>query len=279
MNKHMTVPVLVSAMMLSMAAMAHASITIRVFASDAVERPLREIGYAFERQHPNVKLHYEFAASGLFMGSIIQGVPPDIYISSTEKYQDQLINRAQINFPTTLAYDYFAAAEPCSNPVSRSKLGTITPAKLFGALTRNDVTVGIASPTLSPAGRYTHTLFMSINKKEPGAYAKIMSHSKEELSPNFVMPYVRDGKVDIAILYSSQIAGMRRQGVCVNETQIPRPYNRKMTFSASLLKASALRVVSPIRKKTGLEYVRFLTSKEGTSAFRKWGFIPANNGG
>jgi len=275
MNKHIVLSVLSSALAISIAAKASAAITIRVFASDAVEKPLREIGYRFEKQHPNVKLHYEFAASGLFMASIIQGVPPDVFISSSDHYQNELINRAEINFPTTIAYSHLAAAEPCYNPAGSSRIGTITSGNLVAHLMNGNMRVGIASPVLSPAGRYTNDMFMAIDRTTPGAYRRIMSHTKEVMGPNLIIPYLTDAKTDIAILYASQIAGMRREGVCVSETRIPNKYNRKVTFSASILKPSALRVVSETRKSVDAEYAGFLTSATGQRVFKEWGFVPA----
>jgi len=273
MNKNIVMSALVSVLAVSMAAKASAGITVRVFASDAVEKPLREIGYMFEKQHPDVKLHYEFAASGLFMASITQGVPPDVYISSSNRYQNELINRAEIDFPVRIAYSYLAAAEPCYNPVNVSRFGNITTGDLVAYLRNTNVRVFAASPVLSPAGQYTQDMFKLIDKNRPGSYSLIMGHTKEKMSPNFIIPSVVNAKADIAILYASQISGMRREGVCVNETPIPTRYKRRVTFSASILNPSTLRVVSETRKEVDAAYEKFLSSSAGQRVFKKWGFL------
>lgn len=253
---------------------ADAHITIRIFASDAVAQPVRQIGYMFEKAHPNVKLDYEFAASGVFMPPITQGVPPDIFISSSRKEMNRLISLSFINFPRTVAYDYFAAATPCSNPVGHSRLPRVTASNLLHAIRASRVSLTIASPMLSPAGRDTVAMLRKMGADGAGPLPAIMSHTQEVIGPNFVLPKLISGQTDLGIVYASQVTGVWRTGVCLNEIPIARRYNRKVTFAVAVLKASQLHFVSSRRRRLDGEYASFLTSGKAQRIFAEWGFVP-----
>ncbi|MHB1566910.1 MAG: molybdate ABC transporter substrate-binding protein [Acidiferrobacter sp.] len=258
---------------------ADAHVTIRIFASDAVAQPVQQIGYLFEKAHPNVKLDYEFAASGVFMAPIKQGVPPDIFISSSNKEMNRLISLSFINFPQTIAYDYFAAATPCSNPVGHSRRPHVTASNLIQEIRAPNVKLAVASPMLSPAGRDTADMLAKMSANGAGPMVGILSHTQEVIGPNFILPQLISGKTDLGIVYASQVIGMKRAGMCVNDIPIAQRYNRKVKFSVAVLKASQLHVVGPVRKRLDAAYAGFLTSPKAQQIFKEWGFIPARNGG
>ena len=72
-------------------------IVVRIFAPAALERPLREIGYLFERQHPGVQLDYELSSSGMIEIGVLQGLQPDLFISAGQQYQDEVFAAAKTN--------------------------------------------------------------------------------------------------------------------------------------------------------------------------------------
>ncbi len=257
---------------------ASAHITIRIFASDAVAQPLRQIGYMFEKAHPNVKLDYEFAASGVFMAAITQGVPPDIFISSSHREMNKLISLSFINFPQTIAYDYFMAASPCSNPVENSRMPRITSENLLSQLRAAGVSVGIASPTLSPAGRDTRNILNKMGAAGGAGFVPaVLSHASETIGPNFIMPKIVSGRMDVGIVYASQVMGVKRSGACVNAIPLGGNYNQKVQLSVAVLKASQLHFVGPARKRLDTQYAGFLTTAAAQHIFKEWGLVPAHN--
>ena len=257
---------------------ADAHIRIRIFASDAVAQPLRQIGYMFEKAHPNVKLDYEFAASGIFMEAITQGVPPDIFISSSHREMNKLISLSFINFPQTIAYDYFIAASPCSNPVENGRIPRITSENLLNQLRTAGVSVGIASPILSPAGRDTRNILNKMSAAGGAGFVQaVLSHVSESVGPNFIIPKIVAGKMDVGIVYASQVMGVKRAGGCVNAIPLGGKYNQKVKLSVAVLKASQLHFVGPVRKRLDTEYARFLTTGAAQHVFKEWGLVPAHN--
>ena len=257
-----------------------AHITIRVFASDAVARPLRQIGYMFEKAHPNVKLDYEFAASGVFMPAIKQGVPPDIFISSSHREMNELISLSFINFPQTIAYDYFSAVSPCSNPVGNARRPLITSGNLVQELRSAGTRVGLASPPLSPAGRDTRDILLKMSRAGgAGFVSAVLRHASESVGPNFTMRQIVAGRMDVGIVYASQVIGAKRSGICVNMIPLRKGYNKKVKMTVAVLKASQLHFVGPIRKRLDSDYARILTSAKAQHVFQEWGLIPAHGDG
>ncbi|MHB8345758.1 MAG: molybdate ABC transporter substrate-binding protein [Acidiferrobacterales bacterium] len=264
------------AMLLSAAAKAEAPthVTIRVFASDATEKPVRQIGYIFEKEHPNAKLHYEFSASGIFYIAIVQGVPPDIYISAGNEYQDKLTDKASIGLSRTIAYDSLSAAAPCYNPVQDGPKAGLTESNVLRLMTDKNTRLAVAKPTLSPAGRYTAKMFGMINRRDRDALPAL-AHARKVLTPTQILPLLARKKADLGIVYTSQIAAMKRQAACVNAVTIPKPYNMRIPFTISVLNKSPFHFVSPERRNLDEAFQRLVLSREGQAVLKQWGFVPA----
>lgn len=250
---------------------------IRVFASEALSRPLRQLGYQFERQHPGVDVHYEFAASGVFVTGILQGIPPDLFVSAGSKYQDMLTDAAFVNFYSTIAKDHLVAATPCSPPPCCEAPGvvgtkSIKQSNLIEKLTDPTVRLVVASPTLSPGGQVTTRVFDMINKREPGALNKITDHAKEVMNPGLAAKDVVERKDSIGIVYASDVAALRREGECVREVPLPRRYSTDMSFTVSVLNKSRFHFVNAHRAKLDHELEQWYLSKTGRRVLKEWGF-------
>lgn len=252
---------------------------IRIFSSEALAKPVREIGYTFQREHPNVQLHYEFAASGVFVTGILQGIPPDLFLSAGTKYQDQLTEAGFINFPDTVAYSHLVAATSCYPPPCCEAPGyaplRITQADLISRLMDPNIKLTIASPTLSTAGRYTEQLFRAIDRKTSGAFRTISKHAVYVLDAGLVARAIEHRDTNLGILYASQVAGLRREGKCVTTIPIPDIYNKQIPFAVSILNKSKFHFIGPERERLDKDLRNLYLSKTGQRIFAKWGFEPA----
>lgn len=247
---------------------ASASTLIRIFASDAVSKPLRIIGNIFEKEHHGVKINYEFSASGVFKVGIVGGVPPDIYITSNEKYQNSLMNRAMIDNYKVFAYDRLAVVTPYNNPAD------VNQSNLFNKLVNKKVSLTIASENFSPCGHYTMNMFMAITKKNHAAFHKIVNHVNKVLDPALIIPLLKNGKTDIGIIYSSQAVELEKGRSNINVISIPTKYNIRARFAISIINPSIYHFVGPARKKLDKEFEKFLLSKTSKKILKQWGFQP-----
>lgn len=238
------------------------AITLKIMAADALPKPITEIGNIFKKEHPGVKIDYDFMGAGVLKGDIEEGAPCDIFLSANGKFQRQLIDKGFLNSYRVFAYDYLAAATPYNNPAQ------VTESNLIQKLTDSNVTLATSSPKSDPAGDYTWKMFKIINKSFPGAFKKITSHANHLLDAAMLMPILESGNTDLGILYTSQLLVLKRSGAKVNIITIPRKYNTRAKFTVSILKQSKYIALDK-------KFIELLLSKKGERILNYWGFSPA----
>ncbi|MCL5408748.1 MAG: molybdate ABC transporter substrate-binding protein [Candidatus Omnitrophica bacterium] len=234
---------------------------LRIFAADALPKPIEEIGHLFEKSHPGITIYYSFLGSGILKGDIQQGAPCDIFLCANRKFQRQLKKTGFINNYKIFAYDYLALATPFNNP------GNVNYANMIQKLMDKNISLTTSTPHADPAGDYTWKMFKLINKKYPGAFKKIVSHANHLLDAALIIPVLVNNDTDIGILYTSQILEVERQGTKLNMIPIPAKYNTKAKFTASILKTSK-------HKKIAKQFINFLFSPKGKQILKFWGFTP-----
>ena len=240
------------------------AVTLRIMAADALPKPITEIGNIFKKEHPGVKIDYDFLGAGVLKGDIEEGAPCDIFLSANGKFQRQLKRKGFLNSYRVFAYDYLAAATPYNNPAH------ITESNLIQKLMDSNVTLTTSSPHSDPAGDYTWKMFKIINKQFPGAFKKITGHANHLLDAALVMPILESGNTDLGILYTSQLLDLKRSGAKINIIAIPKKYNPHAKFTASVLN-------QPQYKSLDEDFIKLLFSKKGKKILTYWGFSPANS--
>ncbi len=237
--------------------------TLRIMAADALPKPITEIGNIFKKEHPGVKIDYDFLGAGVLKGDIEEGAPCDIFLSANGKFQRELKNKGFLKSYKVFAYDYLAAATPYNNPAG------VTSSNLIQKLMDSNVSLTTSSPHSDPAGDYTWKMFRIINRQFPGAFAKITGHANHLLDAALVMPVLESGNTDLGILYTSQLLELKRSGAKINIITISKKYNTKAKFTASVLNQSKY-------KSLGEDFIKLLFSKRGKKILKYWGFTPAN---
>ncbi|MCL4322417.1 MAG: molybdate ABC transporter substrate-binding protein [Deltaproteobacteria bacterium] len=235
--------------------------TLRIMAADALPKPLTEIGNIFKKEHPGVKIDYDFMGSGVLKGDIEEGAPCDIFLSANGKFQRQLKRKGFLNSYRVFAYDYLAAATPYNNPAH------ITKSNLIQKLMDSNVVLTTSSPHSDPAGDYTWKMFKIIGKNIPGAFEKITNHVNHLLDAAMVMPVLESGNTDLGILYTSQLLELKRSGAKINIIPIPEKYNSRAKFTVSILNQSKHKVIDR-------DFIKLLFSKKGKKILKRWGFSP-----
>lgn len=237
------------------------AVTLKVMAADALPKPMMEISKIFEKEHPGVKVDFDFMGAGVLKGDIEEGAPCDIFLSANAKFQRELQKRNFLKSYKIFAYDYLAAATPESNPAKVNK------ENLIKKLMDPSVKLATSSPNTDPAGDYTWKMFEIINHKIPGAFNKIVNHDNHMLDAALVMPALVNGDVDLAILYTSQLVELQRSGAKINIIPINKEYNTKAKFTVAILNQSKY-------KKLDADFTKLLFSKKGQEILNYWGFTP-----
>jgi molybdenum ABC transporter molybdate-binding protein len=240
------------------------AVTLRIMAADALPKPITEIGAIFKKEHPGVKIDYNFLGAGVLKGDIEEGAPCDIFLSANGKFQRQLKRKGFLKSYKIFAYDYLAAATPSNNPAG------VTPSNLIKKLMDSNVSLTTSSPHSDPAGDYTWKMFKIINKQIPGAFNKITGHANHLLDAALVMLVLESGNTDLGILYTSQLLELKRSGAKINIISISKKYNTKAKFTASVLNQSK-------HKSLDEDFIKLLFSKKGKKILKYWGFSPVDS--
>ena len=65
-------------------------VNLTVFAAASMTETLEEIGQNYNKEHPNVKLSFNFDSSGTLKTQIEEGAECDLFVSAAQKQMDEL---------------------------------------------------------------------------------------------------------------------------------------------------------------------------------------------
>lgn len=223
---------------------------LRVSAATTLKRIFEQIAPAFEQAN-NVKLVFNFGASGQLQKQIEQGAPVDVFASASPKQVDALI-AAQLISPeatSTFCYNDLVIFVPSGNPASIKG-----PADLESA-TR--LTTG--NPETAPHGAKSKEWLEKL-----GLWTRLESRFVFGENAAQTLDYVARGEVDAGIGFASETIG---------RTDVQVAY----TVPASELKPSRY-VVALVADTDNAElaelFTAYLSTPEVQAALADAGFLP-----
>jgi molybdate transport system substrate-binding protein len=165
---------------------------ITVSAASSLQEPMREIGKAFSAAYPDMRVSFNFAASGVLLAQIGQGAPVDVYASADIETMDRAQSRRLIDPATRVE---FAANElvlisPASRPASFSTLRDLTQIEVRRIAIGNTRTV--------PAGRYARAALDRQRLTSTLTPKLVYAENVRQ-----VLSYVARGEVDAGFVYRS----------------------------------------------------------------------------
>lgn len=168
-----------------------------VSAAASLSNAFRDIGPAFEAQHPGARVQLNFGASGALLQQIAQGAPADVFASADQHTMDQaeaqglLQNGARRNFVSNALVVIVPAA-------SR------TPPRTLNALLEPSYRrIAIGVPSSVPVGRYTKGVL-----EKAGIWTQVEARMIGAQSARQALDYVARGEVDAGFVYATDAALM-----------------------------------------------------------------------
>jgi molybdate transport system substrate-binding protein len=232
------------------AAIAQSNITLLVSAAASLREVLQQVGSTYQQTKPNLKIKYNFGASGALQQQIEQGAPVDVFISAATRQIDALDQRGKLvsGTRTTLATNRLVLIVPAGKQgVSR-----------FSDLARSTVKrIAIGEPRSVPAGQYAEQVLQKLN-----IYTQVKSKFVYANNVRQVLAAVESGNADAGIVYvtDAKISNkVRIVATAASSSHSP------ITYPAAVLKRS---------KNAGAarEFLQYLRSNQAQSVFRKSGF-------
>ena len=224
---------------------------VYIVAAASMTDAVKEIGANYEKQHPDVKLMYNFGSSGALQSQIEQGAPADVFISAAQKQmnaleeenlidkatrKDLLENKVVLIVPknSTLVLDDFAAA--ATDKVSKIALG---------------------GPKSVPVGQYSEEIFTNLN-----VWADIKAKAVYASDVRQVLSWVETGEVDCGVVYATDAAISDKVKVLL---EAPAGTHKPVVYPAAMVSSSK-------NPEIAKDFLAYLSQDEQKAILAKYGF-------
>ena len=224
---------------------------VYIVAAASMTDAVKEIGANYEKQHPDVKLMYNFGSSGALQSQIEQGAPADVFISAAQKQmnaleeenlidkatrRDLLENKVVLIVPkdSTLVLDNFAAA--ATDKVSKIALG---------------------EPKSVPVGQYSEEIFTNLN-----VWADIKAKAVYASDVRQVLSWVETGEVDCGVVYATDAAISDKVKVLL---EAPAGTHKPVVYPAAMVSSSK-------NPEIAKDFLAYLSQDEQKAILAKYGF-------
>lgn len=221
-----------------------------VSAAASLTNAFPEIGKVFEKEHPGIKIIYNFAASGPLLQQIAQGAPVDVFASADQKTMNQAVDKGLI---VPASRKNFVSNTLVLIAPEKSNL----PLKGLKGLTAAEVKrVALGNPASVPVGRYTQEALTKAGLWEALKPKFIYGESVRQ-----VLDYVSRGEVDAGFVFATDAAIAKGKVKVVTAVQGHQP----ITYPVALVAASGKQALAQ-------SFVDFILSPAAQEIFSKFGF-------
>lgn len=194
---------LISALVLALVCMPLASCRrsvqteLTISAAASLTEALQQIEANYQKKHPELLIHNNFAASGLLAQQIEQGAPADLLLSAASKPVDALEQHGLVepgSRRNLLENDLVLIAPADSTLRSLAELGQSTKGR-----------VAVGSPETVPAGQYAMQSLRNLKLDQKLSSRLVYAHDVRQ-----VLAYVASGDVDAGFVYATDAATTRK---------------------------------------------------------------------
>ncbi|MCE5274389.1 MAG: molybdate ABC transporter substrate-binding protein [Deltaproteobacteria bacterium] len=222
-----------------------------VSAGAGMAKAMTAVGQAYEKNHPGVKVIFNFAASGTLLQQMVQGAPVDVFASADQITMDKAAGQGLIlkGSRTDFARNALVLAVPAGSPLGLRGVRD---------LTRKEVkTIAIGNPEVVPAGRYARQSFVA-----EGLWDKLLDKFVYANTVSQVLDYLKRGEVDAGLIYGTDALQGDGKIRVVAEVKGHEP----IVFPIA--------VISSSRRQQAGDFIRFVCSSEMRAVFGSYGFLP-----
>jgi molybdate transport system substrate-binding protein len=229
---------------------------LTVFAAASLREVFQGLALTFEKQHPNLKVRFNFAGSQDLRVQIEHGAKVDVFASADWKHMKSLATQGLVVEPAVFARNLPVVVVPKNNPAKVA---------VFADLAK--VTHLVVGAPEVPIGSYTETILAAAEKINGKAFAeKVRANVRSrELNVRQVLTKIAMGEGDAGIVYKTDAMTMPDK---VRIVEIPSAINVVAEYPIAALKAA------PYADLTR-DFVKLVLSKEGKKALTAAGFNAA----
>ncbi|WP_336785596.1 molybdate ABC transporter substrate-binding protein [Paenibacillus sp. MMO-177] len=226
-------------------------VELTISAAASLTDALNEIQKTYEEKNPNVKLNFNFGASGALQQQIEQGAPADLFLSASSKNLKALVDKQLIDTDKQI------------NLLS-NKLVVVVPGDSGAALaTEADLTkvevkhVAIGIPESVPAGNYAKESLTNAK-----LWDSLQSKAVQGKDVRQVLQYVETGNADAGFVYKTDALTSDKVKIAF--------YVDPATYTAIQYPIGVVKATKHGKEAEG--FYTYLQSQEALDVFVKYGF-------
>jgi molybdate transport system substrate-binding protein len=226
---------------------------IVVFAAASLREVFQSVAQSFEKQHPKVKVRFNFAGSQDLRVQIEQGAKVDVFASADWKHMKLLATRMIVVEPAVFARNLPVVVVPKNNPAKVRSFADLPKATHL-----------VVGATEVPIGAYTDEIFAASAKLYGEAFHEriLACIRSRELNVRQVLTKVVLGEADAGIVYKTDARTVPDK---VQVIEIPRSINIVAEYPIAILKAAP----DPSLARA---FVKLVLSEQGQATLAEAGF-------
>lgn len=168
---------------------------LNISAAASMMDSLFEIERIFTKENPDIQIAYNFGGSGSLRKQIEQGAPIDLFFSASETDYNKLVEQNMIEKGTSIFKNKLV--------LIKSEDSSVNSFNDFLQQHENAM-MAIGTPEAVPAGTYAKEALEKI-----GAWSELKERLVFTKDVSQVVTYVREGAVDVGIVYASDILDLK----------------------------------------------------------------------
>lgn len=227
------------------------TVELTISAAASLTDALNEIQSIYETKHSNIKLVFNFGASGALQQQIEQGAPADLFLSAAAKNMKALVDKQLIDSARQhhLLSNELVVVVPSDGKLS---IGSELDLK------KDEVKkIAIGIPESVPAGKYAQEALTNANLSDALQTKIVQAKDVRQ-----VLQYTETGNVDAGFVYKTD--ALASDKVKVAFAVDPNSYS-PINYPAGIVKATK-------HAEEAEELYSFLQSNEALAVFVKYGF-------
>ena len=225
---------------------------VYIVAAASMTDAIKEIGANYEKEHPNVKLTYNFGSSGALQTQIEQGAPADVFISAAQKQMNALDEKGLIDKSTRkdLLENKVVLIVPKDSELSLNDFADVATDKV------NKIALG--EPKAVPVGQYSEEIFSNLKildaMKQKAVYASDVRQ---------VLGWVETGEVDCGIVYATDAAISDKVKVLM---EAPENTHKPVVYPIAMVNSSK-------NPDVAKDFIAYLSQDAQKNILAKYGFF------
>lgn len=224
---------------------------VYIVAAASMTDAVKEIGANYEKQHPDVKLMYNFGSSGALQSQIEQGAPADVFISAAQKQMDALEEKNLIDKSTRkdLLENKVVLIVP--------KDSTITLNDFADVATDKVQKIALGEPKSVPVGQYSEEIFTNLNVLDTVKSKAVYASDVRQ-----VLSWVETNEVDCGVVYATDAAISDKVKVLL---EAPANTHKPVIYPVAM-------VTSSKNPEIAKDFLAYLSQDDQKVILEKYGF-------